>query len=1346
MKRIRPVFLLTPLACACSLALAQTNVLPTGGHIVRGSGSISTSGSTLTVRQTTDRLVTDWQSFSIGAGNTVRFVQPGRDSVALNRVVGDDASRIYGSLQANGQVFLQNSNGVLFAPGSQVSVGALIATTLNADVGAFMEGETRLSGNSTASVRNAGTLRAAEGGYVLLAGAKVNNVGTMVAPGGTAALAAGSAVEVDPTGAGLMRIRVPGEAVAAHLANSGRIVADGGQVSLQVAAANAALATVMQVDGVVRARSIEQREGRIVLSGGNSGVVRVGGRLDASGGAGLEGGTVDVLGQRIGLLGSARIDASGDAGGGTVHVGGGLRGEGPLPHAQVAVVARDAVIDVSARGHGDGGTAVVWADAQTRFAGRVLARGAGGGDGGLAEVSGKQHLDFSGGADLRAPGGRRGTLLLDPSSIDIGTVADENGDNTPGDDLTNPTLGSGDFPNSTSRITATRVAALLATTDVQLTADFQITVTAPLTVAANGGATTLALNAPSVSVSQPVTLNNSSLAITTNGFSDSLIINAPVQSLGSVSLTSSSININEVITAQTVNLSSPNNVSAFVSEGAAGGIVAAQVNAQSVGDASLDLTLGSTLNRMGSLTLATGTTVVRNDNPAGTPMSVQGSAGSLDLTATGGITQTAALSVSGATNITTTGTDAVQLTNSGNQFFGGVDFSAGGDFNLAASGALTIGGRGAGDVVVSTTGALSLGTPGINTTGALIDLTSAGFSDVSDTGFALLTGAGGRYIIRSSDWTQDNLGSLVFGAGANDINGVVHGGYTGTLPTTGNLYITNLAGSLTTPAGDQAAVTKVYDGTTAFNYTQTGTTATGLLDNEGSLSLSAYTVNSAAGTFANKNAGTAKGYTVAASNDTVATSLSGELHYGLQFAGFTRAAGAGVAASVVTPRAITSTGLDGVDRVYDGSSIVALNGTGATLNGVIAGDTVTLVTTAATGSMADKNVGTNKAVTISGLALGGADGGNYTITDASNAQATISPLAITASGVTGVNRVYNGGTGVTLNTAAATLNGVLGEDAVTLGGSSGTMADKNVGSNKLVTANLVLTGADAGNYTVTPDVAPRVSITPRAITSTGIDGVDRAYDGTTNVALTGSAATLNGVITGDNVNLSLTNATGTMADKNAGTNKAVTISGVALGGTDAGNYTLTDNSVATVTIDPLALTLSGLRAVNRTVNGTTVVDLVTNGLQVNGLLPSDAVTVNASGAVGNVSDPAAGLGKTVTVSGVTLSGADAANYTVSPLAVDTAGQALTVRIYTPAQGAFEDVRYTRYLQGLSDAQEPFRRAMAEALAAGFGKENIRKQLSRGLVFETGLAAPAVDDIQGAKPAAGCTAGAGLACR
>ena len=136
-----------------------------------------------------------------------------------------------------------------------------------------MAGTLRMSGGnmSMGTVDNAGTIVTPEGGTVVLAGPVVSNSGSITTPRGTTAMVAGNAVNVDPTGSGLLSISVPVAAVNARLSQSGTITADGGTVQLAAAATDAALRTVMQVDGVVRARSIENHDGQILLSGGSSG-------------------------------------------------------------------------------------------------------------------------------------------------------------------------------------------------------------------------------------------------------------------------------------------------------------------------------------------------------------------------------------------------------------------------------------------------------------------------------------------------------------------------------------------------------------------------------------------------------------------------------------------------------------------------------------------------------------------------------------------------------------------------------------------------------------------------------------------------------------------------------------------------------------------------------------------------------------------------------------------------------------------------------------------------------------------------------------------------------------------
>ncbi len=1358
------IFGITPLALACAAAFGQA--LPSGGTVTQGSGSITVNGKNMVVDQASQRLVTDWQSFSIGAGHAVRFVQPSSSSVALNRVLGSDASRIFGSLSANGHVYLQNPNGVLFAPGAQVDVGSLVATTLNADVAQFMAGRLSLSGGSSATgaVVNEGRIVAAPGGHVVLAGPQVSNAGSIAAPGGTAALVAGGAVEVDPTGAGLLTISVPAAAVNAQLVNSGTIVADGGLVALHAAATDAALRSVMQVGGVVRARSIEERDGRIVLSGGASGIVAVTGALDARGEGEAGGGTVKVLGDRVALLGQASIDASGGSGGGTVLVGGNLQGQGPEASAQGTYVGAGTSIDAGARERGDGGKVIVWADGTTTFGGHIAARGgATQGNGGFVEVSGKELLNFAGSVDTRAPAGLAGTLLLDPFNLEIGTVANLDAVAPVGDDLSAGALpvlyAQYNFaPNS--QITATAVAGLLATTDVLLQATNSINVTAPLTVAAGGAATTLTLNSPTINLNQPITLNNAALVADTNqNFSDAINVNAAVQSLNSVALTSTDISIDALITAGSVNLVSRVITAPTVTEGVNGGIVTPLLTLGRLGNAASQVSLTSANNRIGTLVLDSQNANVRVDNASGAQLTVRGTVDqNLTLTSASAVGQGAgagnALVVRGGLNLTTTGTgavaDAVNLDNAANDF-GFLTFDVASNFALTDVNGLGASGSAALGIDLDVGGTFQqLGAISSTSTAApsVISIDVAAYANGNNA--PLVVQPGGRFIIRSSNPGPDGLG-IATGTGLADINHVVFSGWTGADPAAGNVYYSGRTATLAPPGADRGDVSKVYDGTTAFNYLQTGSA--------GSISASAppsvpllfdtvtdYTVNST-GNFADRNAGIDKAYTVAATNNVVATASTGASIYGAQFAGFTHPGGAGGPwVSAITPRPLTTSGIVATDRVYDATTGVALNAAGALLANTITGDAVTLVASGATGTMADKNVGANKAVTVSGLALAGADAANYTVADASGATVDITPAALTSSGYTAVNRIYDGTTVVALNTGGATLGGVLGSDVVTIGAASGTMGDKNVGTAKPVTiGTITLAGADAVNYTASGTGTTSVDITPRPLTSTGITGVDRVYDGTTTVALNGAGATLANTVAGDSVSLSLGGASGTMSDKNVGTGKPVAVAGLALAGADAANYSLSDASAATVTISPRALTPTGITASNRVEDGTTTVTIDASAAAVNGVLSGDVVTLDASAAAGSVDTPAPGAAKPVTVTGLVLGGADAINYSILTTPVTSSGQGLTVRILSVDQAAFEDIRYKEYLQGVSDAQEPFRRAMAEALAAGFGKENIRKQLTRGLVFETGLAPPAVDRIEPARRPADCTAGSALAC-
>ncbi|MBM3825737.1 MAG: filamentous hemagglutinin N-terminal domain-containing protein, partial [Verrucomicrobia bacterium] len=486
-----------------------TNALPSGGQVAAGQVSMATTGApgspTLQVTQGSDRAIVNWQAFDVGRDATVRFDQPSASSAILNRVVGTDASRIFGRVEANGQVFLVNPQGVYFGPSSSVDVGSFVASTLSIRDADFLAGRLNFSRDgATGSVVNEGTIRSALGGYVALLAPEVRNAGVILAQAGTVVLAAGEAVSFnfDPA-AGVTGLLVEPATVRALVENRRIVAAPGGQVIVSAQAHNALAAGVIRNTGEIAATGIAQDGGRIYL--GASDTVEQGGLVDASAAAG-KGGDITVVAPTIALLDSSSLLAEGELGGGRVRVGGEWQGGGTLPQSRLVTMDATALIDASARRLGAGGEVVLWSDVRdaaslTQAAGRILARGGRlGGDGGRVETSGRVLDVPSLSVDTRAPAGRTGDWLLDPVNI---TIADSGGNLTPAQlraglltsNVSISTAGSGSasgvsptYSAGAGDITISSVIESLSPNSLTLTADNNINVSAVVRMA---GALTL---------------------------------------------------------------------------------------------------------------------------------------------------------------------------------------------------------------------------------------------------------------------------------------------------------------------------------------------------------------------------------------------------------------------------------------------------------------------------------------------------------------------------------------------------------------------------------------------------------------------------------------------------------------------------------------------------------------------------------------------------------------------------------------------------------------------------------------------------------------------------------------
>ncbi|WP_175541705.1 YDG domain-containing protein [Polaromonas sp. YR568] len=280
--------------------------------VVSGAGTVATSGVTTTINQTTQKLAIDWTSLSTRANEALVFNQPNAQAIALNRIIGSSPSELLGSLTANGQVFILNPNGVLFGAGSQVNVGGLVASTLSLSNADFEAGNYKFTGSGSGSVINQGALNAGQGGYLALLAPEVRNEGVMTASLGTALLAAGNKVTLNLDNGSLLGYSIDQGAINALAENKQLIKADGGQVLLGAKALNSLTAATVNNTGVIEAKTIQNKAGRIMLMGDmDTGTVNVAGTLDASApntdGMGGDGGFIETSAAHVKVAAGTRV-------------------------------------------------------------------------------------------------------------------------------------------------------------------------------------------------------------------------------------------------------------------------------------------------------------------------------------------------------------------------------------------------------------------------------------------------------------------------------------------------------------------------------------------------------------------------------------------------------------------------------------------------------------------------------------------------------------------------------------------------------------------------------------------------------------------------------------------------------------------------------------------------------------------------------------------------------------------------------------------------------------------------------------------------------------------------------
>ena len=260
---------------------------------------------------------------------------------------------------------------------------------------------------------------------------------------------------------------------------------------------------------------------------------------------------------------------------------------------------------------------------------------------------------------------------------------------------------------------------------------------------------------------------------------------------------------------------------------------------------------------------------------------------------------------------------------------------------------------------------------------------------------------------------------------------------------------------------------------------------------------------------------------------------------------------------------------------------------------------------------------------------------NYALTFVTSTL-TINAKALTVS-ATADDKVYDG----TANATAHLTTDALGADDVIATGTA-TFADANIGTAKPVTVNSIsISGADAANYALSNTTATTTASITAASVTVSATADNKVYDGATTAT---AHLTVNGVIGSDDVGATSTDAA--FDDVNIGIGKNVTVNGIALAGAEATNYSLA-NMTATTTADitSAAATVSATGH-DKIYDGTTA---ATADLTVSGTVNGDILTATGTAAF---EDAIVGTGKPVHVTGITLEGTNAGNYSVNT-ATDT---------------------------------------------------------------------------------------------
>ncbi|MCM8807059.1 MAG: filamentous hemagglutinin N-terminal domain-containing protein, partial [Candidatus Omnitrophica bacterium] len=371
----------------------QVLPLPSGGQVISGESNITQSGNQMTILQTTEKSIINWDSYSIDSNELVQYIQPNENSISLNRVVGIDPSILLGQLIANGNVWIINPNGILVGKDAVINVGGLLVSTLNISDSDFLVGKYEFSQNpnfNLSYIINKGNIIINNNGYAILVAPLISNEGLIVANLGKVLIGGTEKFSLNFDGIGLINFTID------------KTEQNPGTVFIPTSQVTNIIREVVNTKGLIEAGQIVEEDGVTKLVAA-SGVVINTGTIKADGAEGQNAGTI--------ILNSN----------------------------QATAIVPGSLLSASGIGeNSSGGSIYILSEGNTALTPGVVIEAKGGisGDGGFVEASAGKHIYLGATVDTRASSGNTGTFLIDPTTLIVA-----NGSRPGGDTYTGETYG-----------------------------------------------------------------------------------------------------------------------------------------------------------------------------------------------------------------------------------------------------------------------------------------------------------------------------------------------------------------------------------------------------------------------------------------------------------------------------------------------------------------------------------------------------------------------------------------------------------------------------------------------------------------------------------------------------------------------------------------------------------------------------------------------------------------------------------------------------------------------------------------------------------------------------------------